>query len=154
MFDPSYDFSINRASRQNIESILDSFDEKSINLIPKPFSNNLIWNYCHVVVTQAILTYGLSGLWIPIEADQIKAFRKGSHPDQKITWDQYQEWKELSNKVLQQTEDDYHNGKFEEFKEYTTSYNMTLSSIEDAIRFNNAHEGMHLGTCLAIRKFL
>ena len=154
MIDPSYEFYITRATRQNMESILDAFDEKSINRIPQPFSNNLIWNYCHTIVTQAILTYGLSGLWIPIESEQIKAFRKDSHPDQKVTWDQYLEWKEISRKVLDQTEMDYKNGKFEEFKEYTTSYNVTLKSIEDAFRFNNAHEGMHLGTCLAIRKFL
>ena len=154
MIDLSYDFSITRASRQNIESILDSFDEKSINHIPKPFSNNLIWNYCHVVVTQAILTYGLSGLWIPIDTEQIKAFRKGSYPDQTVTWDQFLEWKDISANVLSQTEQDYRDGKFKEFKEYTTSYNVTLRSIEDAIRFNNAHEGLHLGSCLAIRKFL
>ena len=49
---------------------------------------------------------------------------------------------------------DYEKGLFKDFKPYATSFGMELAAIEDAILFNNAHEAMHLGTMLAIRKFL
>ena len=49
-------------------------------------------------------------------------------------------------------EDDYANGIFKEYKEYATSFNATLSCIDDAILFNNMHETMHLGFMIALKK--
>ena len=43
---------------------------------------------------------------------------------------------------------------FKEFKIYPTSFGFTLTSIEDAVTFNNVHEGMHLGWIGAIKKSL
>ena len=47
---------------------------------------------------------------------------------------------------------DYDNGLFTEYSEYTTSYNITLSSAEDAIAFNNVHEGLHFGYIMGLKK--
>ena len=51
-------------------------------------------------------------------------------------------------------EEDYQNKIFEEYEEYTTSVKVTLSSVEDAIQFNNYHEGIHLGVVLSQLKVL
>ena len=51
-------------------------------------------------------------------------------------------------------EEDYQNKIFEEYEEYTTSVKVTLSSVEDAIQFNNYHEGIHLGVVLSQLKAL
>ena len=53
-----------------------------------------------------------------------------------------------------QAEEDYKNGLFREYQEYTTSTKVTLSSVEDAINFNNYHEGIHLGVVLSQLKSL
>ena len=50
--------------------------------------------------------------------------------------------------------EDYQMGIFHEYKQYPTSYGYTIHSIEDAITFNNIHEGMHLGWVGAIKKCL
>ena len=44
-------------------------------------------------------------------------------------------------------------GVFSNFTPYTTSYGYTLTCIEDAIHFNNTHEGMHLGVVIALNYF-
>ena len=51
-------------------------------------------------------------------------------------------------------EDDFNNNVFTNFKTYPTSYNFTLSAVEDAIVFNNAHEAMHLGFMIALKKMV
>ena len=52
-----------------------------------------------------------------------------------------------------QTRDDYENGRFLNFKEYVTSIGFHLSSIEEAISFNNYHETIHLGFMINMKKF-
>jgi hypothetical protein len=91
-----------------------------------------------------------------LDSTFIEKYKKGTgpNPDQAIS----QEEIDLLLKSLQSTQDqlksDYANGVFQSYETYTTSYNMTLTSIEDAIRFNNVHEAMHLGTCLALKNLL
>jgi hypothetical protein len=51
-------------------------------------------------------------------------------------------------------EEDYKNGIFKQFKTYTTGYNATLSNVEEAIMFNNIHEGLHFGYAMALRKLV
>ncbi len=40
------------------------------------------------------------------------------------------------------------------FNEYPTSYNYTLSSLEDAIRFNTVHEALHFGIIMSLIKIV
>jgi len=51
--------------------------------------------------------------------------------------------------------EDYYGKRFgKAFQPYATSYGIQLNTIEEAIRFNNIHEGMHLGYILAQRRSL
>ena len=49
---------------------------------------------------------------------------------------------------------DYEAGRFVRFRRYMTSAGIALAEIEDAISFNNIHEGIHLGYILAQRKLV
>ena len=49
-------------------------------------------------------------------------------------------------------QEDYAKGLFKDYTEYTTSANVTLSSVDDAIIFNVYHEGLHLGAILSLLK--
>ena len=57
-------------------------------------------------------------------------------------------------KLPEKLEEDYNNGIFKNYSEYTTSVNITLNSIEDGIVFNTYHEGVHLGIILQLLKFV
>ena len=51
-------------------------------------------------------------------------------------------------------QEDYGKGLFKGYTEYTTSANVTLSSVDDAIIFNVYHEGLHLGAILSLMKLV
>jgi len=41
---------------------------------------------------------------------------------------------------------------FTNYSDYETSFGLNLTSIEEAISFNNIHEGIHFGYLLAMVK--
>ena len=82
----------------------------------------------------------------------IEKYRKGTSAPKNVSENEINEIKGLlisSAKLMQQ---DYDSGLFTEYSEYTTSYNITLSSTEKAIAFNNVHEGLHFGYIMALKK--
>ena len=143
-----------RIARQNIQKIVDGFSLEQLNTIPEGFNNSLAWNYAHVIVTQQALIYGLSGLPALVPVEVIRAYRKGTRPEEPMTEELYQNCKGWLFEGLDKTLEDYKAGKFQEFREYATSFGTTLKDLEDAFRFNNMHEAMHLGTMLAMRKLV
>ena len=58
--------------------------------------------------------------------------------------------KDLLFTAVDQLEQDYNEGLFISYSDYKTSFGLTLSSIEEAISFNNIHEGMHFGYLMAM----
>lgn len=149
-----YQFEINRVSRKNVLSILDAHSLEQLNTIPEGFSNNLIWNAAHIVVTQQLLIYGLSGHPLLVPAEMVGNFRKGTRPPGYIGQQEVDQIKGYLRDLISRTEVDFKAGRFLQFKEYPTSYGITIATIEQAISFNNAHEALHLGYMMAIRKRL
>ena len=109
---------------------------------------------CHVIATQQLLIYGLSGFPTHVDENWVNQYKKGSIPETEPTSEEVNELLELLITSVKQAEADYNSGLFKEFSEYTTSNKVTLSSIEDAISFNAFHEGLHLGVILSQLKSL
>lgn len=141
-------------SRENFVSLLDAFSVDQLNHIPAGFKNNLIWNFGHVIVTQQLLCYKLSGLEMQVSDEQVQVYRKGTRPEHAVSAEEVQDLKQLARQTVDQLRQDLEKGVFREFHEYTTSFGVTLSSIEEAIHFNSMHETMHLGYAMAMRKRL
>ncbi len=120
--------------------------------IPDGFNNNIWWNIAHVVSTQQALVYGLSGQPIQIPQALKDKFKKGTVPDGTATDEEIQDVKKLLFSTVEKTIEDYNAGLFDGYNAYTTSANVTLSSIDDAIAFNYFHEGLHYGSILALQK--
>ena len=143
-----------RATRKNTLNLCANLSEEQLNFIPEGFNNNLIWNAGHVIATMELLTYGLAGHHTPSHREFINRYRKGTKPEEIVgTTDIAAIIGRLSTSV-EQLEKDLHGKDFSEFKEYQTSYGVVLHTIEDALVFNNAHEAMHIGSMLALRKFV
>lgn len=140
--------------RKNILNEVTDLSTEQLNHIPEEFNNSIIWNLAHVVVTQQLLMYGMSGLELPIPPAIVGKFRKGTKPSTPATAEEIQEIKNLFAITLARSKTDYDSGLFSEYKSYQTSFGVTLQSIEDAIRFNNVHEGMHLGYVIAMAKLV
>ena len=149
-----FSFDALKATRNNVLKAIESFTTEQLNTIPKGFNNNLIWNAGHIWITQELLCYKLSGLECSMENEMIQKYRKGSKPEADVSEDEIARIKSELSLSIDRMEKDYKAGVFKEYKEYTTSYNVTLSNIEQAITFNNIHEGLHLGSLLALKKMV
>ncbi len=147
-------FAITRTSRSMILQILENFSVEQLNTTPPGFSNNLIWNIAHVVVTQQLLSYKLSGLPMQISDAMADKYRKGTSVSDIATAEEIETVKALLLATIDQTEKDFNAGLFQNYTEYPTSTGHVLKSAEDAIKFNNFHEGIHLGIMMRMKKGL
>lgn len=147
-------FDITVKNRIIMASFIDGFSIDELNKVPKGFNNNIIWNIAHLIVTQQLLVYNLSGLPMLISDEMVKKYRKGSSVENKVAKDEVNEIKELLFSTIKKTKDDYNNNIFIDYAEYTVTTKSTLTNIEQAIEFNNFHEGIHLGYILAMKKLL
>jgi len=150
----SYTLDITLKTRAIFKNFLETYSLEQLNKIPEGFSNTIFWNIKHVVITQQLLTYSLSGLPTLLSEKEIEAFRKGSKAEAKVTEEEVELLKEQLFSTLKQTKEDYNNGEFKNYTEYTVSTKSVLSNIDEALEFNNFHEGIHLGYILAMKKQL
>ena len=108
----------------------------------------------HIIATQQILVYRWSGIPTRVDEAWVDLYMKGTFPQQELAEDAIEELSELLLSSVDLVREDYRKGLFENYKEYTTSTKTTLSSVEDAISFNNFHEGYHLGAVVSLQKVL
>ena len=146
------EFEILLITRKNLLNSIKDLSIDELTKIPNGFNNNIIWNAGHNLATQQLLVYKLSGQSPVIPGELIEKYRKGTSAPKNVSENEINEIKGLlisSAKLMQQ---DYDSGLFTEYSEYTASYNITLSSTEKAIAFNNVHEGFHFGYIMALKR--
>lgn len=142
------------STRRVLHRATKDLSRRALTEIPDGFNNNILWNVGHLVVTQQILCYQLSGLPMGVDDDIVEMFRKGSSPKEWQGAPDYAELVEPLHGLVDTTAKDYAAGRFEGFNAYTTSAGNVLESIEDAIAYNNFHEGIHFGYILALLRVL
>lgn len=147
-------FDVLRKSRELVLKELEGLTLEQLHTIPEGFKNNIVWNVAHLVVTQQLLQYKLSGLNPLCPDDLIDAHKKGTSPTKTFTEEEFNEVKELLMGLPDTLEEDFEAGIFENYNEYPTSTGFVLTSIETAIAFNNFHEGIHYGIIRAIKKLV
>ncbi|HKJ06571.1 MAG TPA: DinB family protein [Flavobacteriaceae bacterium] len=141
-------------TRKAIVALISDLSEAQLNEIPKNFNNNIAWNLGHVMVSQELLCYHLSGLKCNIKYDVIDKFKKGSKPTEEISMNEITSMKALLIDLAYKLEADYNKGIFINYNNYKTSLDVELKSIEDAIAFNLFHEGIHLGAIMQMVKLV
>jgi hypothetical protein len=149
-----WDFDITLKNRAVLKIFIETYSLEDLNKVPEGFGNNIIWNIAHTIATQQILVYGLSGLPTAIPEDFINRFRKGTKVDRNLNQVEVEEIKGLLFSTVEKLKEDYNNKIFKSFNAYTVTTKSTLTNVEEAIAFNNFHEGIHLGYILALKKSL
>ncbi|MCI4443299.1 MAG: DinB family protein [Lentimicrobium sp.] len=147
-------FDITSASRKIVSQFLENHSLEQLNKIPDGFKNNLIWNIGHIVVVQQVLVYKLSGLPMMISDELVQKYMKGTKPEHNVTQAEVDEIKSLLLKIIDQTKEDFSKKIFKNYQEYPTSTGFTIKSAEEAMVFNNFHEGLHIGIMMGLRKFI
>jgi hypothetical protein len=147
-------FDILRKIRELILRLTAGLTIEQLHTIPEGFNNNIAWNVVHLVVTQQLLHYRLSGNQTLVSDEWIDLYRKGTAPNKVMTQQEYDDAISLFKSLPDTLEEDYNNGKFSQYKEYPTSTGFVLDSIDTAIAFNTMHESLHLGVIMAMRKLV
>ncbi len=146
-------FEYNRITRERILGAIEGLSVEQMIAVPEGFGNNVLWNFGHILITQHLLCFKLADKEPSIPNELIESYRKGSNaaaitePQKDLDY-----FKANVNKLIDLTEEAYEDGQLAGFNEYTTSYGVTLNSVEEAISFNNLHEALHLGYIMAMKK--
>lgn len=139
-------FEVLPKTRAYFANVIENNSLEDLNKIPKGFNNNIIWNIAHLIVSQQILVYKLSGLPLVVSDELVEKYKKGSKPEGPVSLSEVEEIKGLLFSPIQKTKEDYYNGVFKDYQEYeVVTTGNTLRKVEDALQFTVFHEGLHLG---------
>ncbi len=147
-------FQATKFNRKTLSFFLEELTPEQLFFIPKGFKNNILWNIGHILVVEQMLTYGLSGLELPIDKKFVKLYAKGTFPKTEISLEAISDIKKHLISANKQTQLDLKKGAFKTYNKYETSIDITLNNIEEALQFNLFHEGIHLGIILSIKKLI
>lgn len=145
-------FDVTLQNRKRLYKFLKETPKEILLQIPQGFRNNIWWNIAHVVVTQQLLVYKLGGRPMQVNGALVEKFKKGTVPDGTATEEEMEQVANLLLPTVERMQEDHRKGVFSGYTEYTTSANVTLNSVDDAIIFNLYHEGLHLGAILSLLK--
>lgn len=141
-------------SRKVFRQLIDGLSIEEINIVPAGFNNNIIWNFGHVIVSQQLLCYKLSGLPLKIEESYLLKYAKGTKPEIFFDETELEFLKQQAAFLIDELVRDLDQGLFKNFTTYVTSFNVTLLNVDDAVKFLTMHEGMHLGYAMAIKRLI
>lgn len=143
-----------RITRANFLKKVEGLSIEQLNVIPTGLNNSIAWNLGHVIVTQQLLCYKLSGVACKVSDAMIDKYRKGTKPTASIDAEEIEQLKVLMFETIDWLKADLADGIFTNYKTYPTSFGVTLTSIEDGIVFNNMHEAMHYGNVIVMEKLV
>ena len=115
------EINILKKSRQLTLKVINNCTIEQLNIIPEGFKNSIAWNITHLVVTQQLLCYKLSGLECLISEEMINNFQKGTAPKYFLAEDEFDEIKKLFIDLPETLEKDFSKGIFKKYFEYKTS---------------------------------
>lgn len=147
-------FEIFKIYRKSLVQEIDVLSIEQLQKIPEGFKNNIFWNVAHTLVSQQILHYKMSGLNPLITNDWIENYQNGTFPRFVITEDEIDYLKSKLIITAEQLEEDFNEKKFESYTEFETKMGIVISSVEDAINFNNTHEALHYGIVSSMKKLV
>lgn len=145
-----------KACRTKWLRTIEELTTAELNLIPVGFNNNLAWQLGHVVVSQQILCYKLSGNKFTIEEELIDLYKNGSKPERDFTDAEIAQMKGYLLSTIDQLMIDYVNGLFHNFTPYTISTyaGLELKNVEDAVAFVVSHDALHYGCSLGLKRLV
>jgi hypothetical protein len=143
-----------KQTRRRFTQLVDGLSIEQLNKIPAGMSNNIAWNFGHIVAAQQGLCNGLSGIALNTDPGFIAAYKKGTRPEAFIKQEDIEQFKRYMVANIEALENGLKENLFVNYQPYETSYGYALNNIEDAVRFVAVHDALHFGYAMAIRKNL
>ena len=140
-----------KKTRPLIAGAVSDLSIEELTWIPPGHRNNILWNMGHIVVTEQLLHYALCDVQTLTPDRWTAMFRKGTSPEEWVAQPDPAPIIEALTTVPERLETDYANGLLTEFRPYETSSGVRLDTLEEALAFNNFHEGIHFGIIRSLR---
>jgi hypothetical protein len=140
--------------RLQLLTIIDDLSLDQLNTIPTGFNNNVIWNMGHIIAAQQGICYMHAGLPLCIDESFFLNYKPGTKPERIYTADDLALIKELFFSTLNQLEADLKTNMFGNYTPFVTRYGFEITGIDDAVSFLPFHEGLHIGTVVALKKLV
>ena len=96
----------------------------------------------------------MTGNELQIPTEWVKLFAKGSKPERNMLADEVKAIDAALFSTYEQFEKDITSWLFNNYQSYTTSTNVVLDSVETTQSFLLFHDGIHLGSVLALAKLV
>lgn len=138
--------------RGHFIDFLNQYDLQRLVFIPMGFKNHIFWNIAHALVTQQLMTNYLSDRPMLVDNEWVSRFKKGTFGSPDVDQSEVEQLIELLQISQERLRKDYFSENLNQFKGLDTSFGINLIEIEDAIRYNNLHESLHLGYIMALSK--
>lgn len=142
------------AGRNHFINLIEGLTIEQLNKIPEGFNNNILWNFGHIIVAQQLLCYKMAGKPLKIDEALVAKYSKGTKPDAFIDEKELTYLKQQAVTLIEVLPADIEKGVFDNYSSYTTSFGVTLTSIDDAVKFLTIHEGLHLGYAMALKRIV
>ena len=144
-----------RTTRENTIRAIKDLSLDQINEIPNGFTGNIAWHLGHMVATHKGLIYQLNGVPGGLEKEFVAKYKKDSKPESPIDQKELEFITECLLNQIDELEADLQNeSMWGETHEYPTSYGFTVTSLDNAVRFSNVHQALHLGYIMALKRSL
>ncbi|PWS30525.1 DinB family protein [Pedobacter paludis] len=147
-----FEFILN--ARKAFIQLIDGLTIEQLNKIPDGYSNNIIWNFGHIVVSTQTLCYVRTG--IIADASLVKfneLYRKDTRPTYTITEQEVAELKTIALESIEKIKADYVNGAFASMNPFSTStYGVEMKRIEEVLITTIGHDNVHYGYAWALKK--
>lgn len=134
--------------------MLNELSTEQLNKVPAGFNNNIIWNVAHMVAAQQGICYKRSGEQMKIEEDFFQAYKPDTKPEKFVDSEEVEKVKALLLSTMDDLEADYQKQLFANYPTFTTRYGVEIGNIDEALSFLPFHDGLHIGSVLALRKLV
>lgn len=149
-------FTFIKQSRTAFIQLIDGLSLEELNHIPAGYSNNIVWNFGHIVVSTQTLCYVRTGVHADATAVKFnEAYKKGTKPSYTVSAAELAELKSLAISSIEQIELDYKQGLFDHTEAFeTATYGALMQDFEEVLITTIGHDNLHFGYAAAQRKLI
>lgn len=141
-----FELAILYTNRQKLKEIIEQLPEQKLLHIPAGFSNNVLWQIGHIVVSNQRLIYMRSGLPLHISDTYNNNFKIGSDPKKWTATPDIQEVKDSLITTIDRLKEDLGNKIFKSYEAFKSSGGFMISNHLEALTYANTHEAEHTGS--------
>ncbi len=140
--------------RSSFIELMHPLSIEQLNHIPEGFSNNIVWNFGHIIAVQQGLCYGLGGIPAHMDVELIKKYRKGSKPGTVVELVELIQLSNLSVSLIDTfvAEMEHNKNVYAVQTPLLTALGYSIDTFEKAVQFNTFHEGLHYGYAMALKR--